>query len=63
MRNIVLSILGALLIAGALYFGNILANSKEKKKPIPKKVVKTIYTDTVQNTTVPIIIPANGSLV
>ncbi|MFK7748847.1 MAG: efflux RND transporter periplasmic adaptor subunit, partial [Kordia sp.] len=38
-------------------------NSKEKKKPIPKKVVKTIYTDTVQNTTVPIIIPANGSLV
>ncbi|MEM6720297.1 MAG: efflux RND transporter periplasmic adaptor subunit [Bacteroidota bacterium] len=63
MRNIVLSILGALLIAGAWYFGNKLANSKQKKRPVPAKVVKTVYTDTVQNTTIPIIIPANGSLV
>ncbi|MGH1385099.1 efflux RND transporter periplasmic adaptor subunit [Kordia sp.] len=63
MRNIILSILGALLIAGALYFGKIIATDKNKKKPIPKKIVKTIYTDTVQNSTIPIIIPANGSLV
>jgi multidrug efflux pump subunit AcrA (membrane-fusion protein) len=63
MRNIVLSILGALLIAGAIYYGNILASSKKKKKPVPEKVIKTVYTETVQNTTIPIIIPANGSLV
>lgn len=63
MRNIILSILGAFLIVGALYFGNILANSKQKKRPVPAKVVKTVYTDIVQNTTIPIIIPANGSLV
>lgn len=63
MRNIILSILGVLLIAGALYFGKIIASDKDKKKPVPKKIVKTIYTDTVQNSTVPIIIPANGSLV
>lgn len=63
MRNIVLSILGVLLIIGALYFGNIVANSKKKKRPVPEKVVKTVYTDTVQNKTIPIIIPANGNLV
>ncbi|WP_046755220.1 efflux RND transporter periplasmic adaptor subunit [Kordia jejudonensis] len=63
MRNIVLSVLGALLIVGAIYFGNILANSKKKLRPVAEKVVKTVFTDTVQNTTIPIIIPANGSLV
>ncbi|AXG68856.1 toluene efflux pump periplasmic linker protein TtgA [Kordia sp. SMS9] len=63
MRNIILSILGVVLIAGALYFGNMIASGKEKRKPIPKKVVKTIYTDTVQNKVIPIIIPANGNLV
>jgi len=63
MRNIILSILGALLIVGAIYFGNKLVNSKKRKKPVPAKVVKTVYTDTVQNTTIPIIIPANGNLV
>ncbi|MEM6685358.1 MAG: HlyD family efflux transporter periplasmic adaptor subunit [Bacteroidota bacterium] len=63
MRNIILSILGALLIAGAIYFGKKLANSKQKKRPVPAKVVKTVYTDTVKNATIPIIIPANGNLV
>ncbi|WP_420571153.1 efflux RND transporter periplasmic adaptor subunit [Kordia sp.] len=62
MRNIVLSVLGALLIVGAIYFGNIIANSKKKKRPVPEKVIKTVYTDTVQNKTIPIIIPANGNL-
>ncbi|WP_298515033.1 HlyD family efflux transporter periplasmic adaptor subunit [uncultured Kordia sp.] len=63
MRNIILSILGALLIAGAFYFGNIIANGKQKKRPVPKKVIKTVYTNTVQNGTIPIVISANGNLV
>jgi multidrug efflux pump subunit AcrA (membrane-fusion protein) len=63
MRNLILSILGALLIAGAVYYGNILAISKKKKKPVAEKVIKTVYTNTVENTTIPIIIPANGNLV
>jgi len=63
MRNIILSILGVLLIIGAFFFGNIIISSKQKKKPIPKKVVKTVYTNTVQNSNIPIIISANGNLV
>jgi multidrug efflux pump subunit AcrA (membrane-fusion protein) len=63
MRNIILSILGALLIVGALYLSNIIANGKKKERPTPEKVVKTVFTDKVENTTIPIIIPANGSLV
>ncbi|MFT5244770.1 MAG: hypothetical protein ACI8QQ_002715, partial [Psychroserpens sp.] len=63
MRNLILSILGVVLIVGALYIGNNIANSKKKTRPIPEKVIKTVFTDTVQNGTVQIIIPANGSLV
>jgi len=63
MRNIILSILGVVLIVGAIYIGNNIANSKEKTRPVPQKVIKTVFTDTVQNGVIQIIIPANGSLV
>ena len=63
MRKIILAILGALLIVGAFFIGNKIASSKKKKRPVAEKVVKTVFTDTVQNKTVQIIIPANGSLV
>jgi multidrug efflux pump subunit AcrA (membrane-fusion protein) len=62
MRKIILSILGVLMIVGA-YFGatTIIAN---KKKPRPRinKVVKTVFIQNVENTTIPISIPANGNL-
>lgn len=63
MRNIILSILGVVLIIGAIYIGNNIANSKKKTRPVPEKVIKTVFTDTVTNGNVQIIIPANGSLV
>ncbi|WP_430411045.1 efflux RND transporter periplasmic adaptor subunit [Kordia sp.] len=63
MRNIVLSIIGALLIVVAIFLGKEISNSKKKQRPVPEKVVKTVFTETVQNTTIPIIIPANGNLV
>ena len=63
MRNIILSILGVVLIIGAIFIGRQIADSKKKTRPIAEKVVKTVFTDTVQNGTVQIIIPANGNLV
>ncbi|WP_299119412.1 HlyD family efflux transporter periplasmic adaptor subunit [uncultured Winogradskyella sp.] len=63
MRKIILSILGILLIVGAYFLSQSIAENKKNKRPAPAKVVKTVFTDTVQNSTVQIVIPANGSLV
>jgi multidrug efflux pump subunit AcrA (membrane-fusion protein) len=62
MRKIILSILGVLFIIGAYFIGDYISNTAKKQRPIPDKVVKTVFTDTVQNGTVQIVIPANGSL-
>jgi multidrug efflux pump subunit AcrA (membrane-fusion protein) len=63
MRNIILSVLGVLLIVGSFLFARYLINNKTKPKPVSAKIVKTVFIDTVLNSTVPIVIPANGSLV
>ena len=63
MRKIILSLLGVLLIVGAYFISQSIANNEKKKRPTPAKVVKTVFTDTVKNSTVQIVIPANGSLV
>ncbi|BAO76345.1 efflux RND transporter periplasmic adaptor subunit [Winogradskyella sp. PG-2] len=63
MRKIILTVLGILLIVGAYFGSKYIADNKKKKRPTPAKVVKTVFTDTVKNSTVQIVIPANGSLV
>ncbi|TPN87175.1 efflux RND transporter periplasmic adaptor subunit [Aquimarina algicola] len=63
MRNIILSILGVLLIIGAIFGAKMIIDSKTRPKPRPAKVVKTVFVDTVQNTTIPIRIGANGNLI
>ncbi|WP_452221446.1 efflux RND transporter periplasmic adaptor subunit [Lacinutrix salivirga] len=62
MRKIILSIVGILLIVASFLLSKKLIDSKNKPKPVVAKVVKTVFTDTVKNATIPIIIPANGSL-
>ena len=62
MRNIILSILGVVLIIGAIFIGKNISNSKKKTRTIPEKVIKTVFTDTIKNGKVQIVIPANGSL-
>lgn len=62
MRKVILSILGILLIVGSFYIAKSLIDNKTKPRPVPAKVVKTVFTDTVQNQTVQIVIPSNGSL-
>jgi multidrug efflux pump subunit AcrA (membrane-fusion protein) len=63
MRKIILSLLGGLLIIGAIFIGKSISNSKKKTRSVPAKVITTVFTDTVQNSIVQIVIPANGRLV
>ena len=63
MRKLILAILGVLFITGAIYGAKMIINSKSKTRKAPSKVIKTVFVDTVKNTSIPIIIPANGNLV
>jgi len=50
-----------LIAAGALAY--YLIENNKKEKVVAKKVVKTVFVDTVENSTIPINISANGNLV
>ncbi|MGB5419724.1 efflux RND transporter periplasmic adaptor subunit [Algibacter sp.] len=63
MRKIILSVIGILIIVLSFLFAKKLIADKHKPKPVKEKVVKTVFTDTVKNRTIQIVIPANGSLV
>jgi len=63
MRKIILSALGVLLIVASYFGAKSIIASKNKPKPVAQKVVKTVFIDTVKNSTVNIVIPANGKLV
>ncbi len=62
MRKIILSVLGVVIIAVAVYLAKQIVNSKTQYRPQVQKVVKTVFTQDVFNGTVPIIVPANGNL-
>lgn len=61
-RKSVLTILGIVLIIISVFAANLIIKNKNTPKPRPQKVVKTVFVDTVQNGTVPIIVKANGTL-
>ena len=63
MRKIILSIVGVLVIVLGFYLSQQIVNSKTRPKPKVEKVVKTVFTQTVTNGTVAIVVPANGNLV
>ncbi|WP_416444523.1 efflux RND transporter periplasmic adaptor subunit [Leeuwenhoekiella sp. A16] len=62
MRKIILSGLGVLILAGAIFLAIYLKDNKAEPEARIEKVVKTVFVDTIQNSTIPIVIPANGSL-
>ncbi|QNJ97053.1 efflux RND transporter periplasmic adaptor subunit [Constantimarinum furrinae] len=63
MRNILLFAIGAILIVAAIFAANAIIDSNTQTRPPAEKIIKTVYTEVVTNTTIPIIIPANGNLV
>lgn len=62
IRKIILSVLGVLLIVLAFFLAGKIIDNKKAFKPRAQKVVKTIFTEVVENGTVPIVVPANGNL-
>lgn len=62
MRQFILICLGLAMVIGAFFVAKYTINSNKKETPKAAKVVTSIFAETVENTTVPIIIPANGTL-
>ncbi|WP_350286208.1 HlyD family efflux transporter periplasmic adaptor subunit [uncultured Croceitalea sp.] len=64
MRKIIISVIaGILVIGGSIYGAKLIVASKENRRPQPKKIVKTVFVDTVKNGMVSIKVPANGNLI
>ncbi|WP_343487947.1 HlyD family efflux transporter periplasmic adaptor subunit [Allomuricauda sp. d1] len=64
MRKVILSILaGVVIIGGSFFISRWIVNSKKDRRPKAQKVIKTVFVDTVENQTVPIMVSANGNLV
>ncbi|WP_369997640.1 efflux RND transporter periplasmic adaptor subunit [Winogradskyella sp.] len=63
MRKFLLFVIGLVIIIAAIVGAYFIIESNTKPKPKVEKVVKTVFADTVKNSTVPITIPANGNLI
>lgn len=51
-----------LLLVGSFFLAKYLIDNKNKPKPTFNKIVKTVFTETIENKNVPILITANGNL-
>ncbi len=63
MRKIILTILGILIMVASVYGAMMIVKSKKQTRPRPEKVMKTVFVDTVKNSSIAIMVPANGNLV
>ncbi len=61
-RKIILSVLGVVLVIAAIFVAKLIIDSNVKKNPPVTKTVKSVFIDTVKNTTIPIVVPANGNI-
>lgn len=61
-RKIILSAIGLILIVAAIFGAKAIIDSNVQEKPQVSKIVKNVFVETVKNRTVPITIPANGSV-
>jgi multidrug efflux pump subunit AcrA (membrane-fusion protein) len=62
VRKIILAALGILIIVAAIFAAQSIIENKNKSKPRAEKIVKSVFAETVKNQTIPIVIPANGTL-
>tara|TARA_R110000868_G_scaffold59962_3_gene183928 strand:+ start:3163 stop:4293 length:1131 start_codon:yes stop_codon:yes gene_type:complete len=62
MRKIIFTVLGILLIVVSFFLAGYIVDSKKTFKPKSEKIVKTVFTEVVENGTVPIVVSANGNL-
>ncbi len=62
MRKIIFTGLGIVLILASFFFAKMIIDNKKVFKPRAQKVVKTVFTEVVENKTIPIVVTANGNL-
>ncbi|MGB3142928.1 MAG: HlyD family efflux transporter periplasmic adaptor subunit [Maribacter sp.] len=62
MRKIIFTGLGIVLIIVSIFLAKVIIDSKKTFKPRAEKVVKTVFTEVVENKTIPIVVSANGNL-
>lgn len=62
MRRIIIIIGSILLIVGAVVIGKKISESGKKKITKFEKVVKSVYTETVKNSSIPVTITTSGNL-
>ena len=63
LRKIISIILGIVLLAGAIFVAQtLISNNKRVVREVPK-TVKTVFTQKVSNSEIPIVVKANGNLV
>ena len=63
MRKIIIIIGSVLLLIGAIFIGNKIASLGKKKITKFEKVIKSVYTETVKNKSIPVTINTSGNLV
>ena len=62
MRKIIIVVVGVLILGGSFLLKNYLKESKKSPKKKVDKIEKTVFVEEVKNTTIPIIISANGNI-
>ena len=62
MRKIIFTGLGIVLILASFFLAKMIIDNKKVFKPRAQKVVKTVFTEVVENKTIPIVVTANGNL-
>ena len=63
MRKVIMTLLGVFLIIAAYFGAQEIVDANQRERPKPKKVIKTVFIDTIKNDIVPITVAANGNLV
>jgi len=63
VRKIILFVIGSLLMVAAFFAASAIVKSNKRVQPKAAKVVKTVFTETVKNTVIPITVSANGTLI
>ena len=63
MRKLILSGIGIVIIVGSIFAAYVIIKNNTKLEPKVDKVIKTVFVETVKNTTIPITIPTHGNLV
>ena len=62
MRKLVSILLGLALIVGAIFISKKIIANKKKPKPKVEKIIKTVFTQVVENKDIPITITTSGNL-